>query len=129
MSRMDFRRCSLLRVAAAIGMMGLAACAVIDPVDDPAELVHRCNSQYNNTATLLNIVRASLFEPLSFSSVSGFAAHNTVSGSLGAPTATFAASSLQSLVSGSSSAMQTTSNDYSININDDGTFYRPLLIP
>lgn len=107
----------------------ISGCAAVDAVDDRAETVNRTNSEYNNTATLLNIVRASLFETPSFVSVSSFQAHGGVAGTLGIPSASFGPSlALSTFATGSSSTTASDSADYAININDDKTFFGPLMV-
>jgi hypothetical protein len=53
-----------------VGMAALAACAVVDPVDNRADTIGRSLAKTRNEAIFLNLVRASHDYPLSFVTVS-----------------------------------------------------------
>jgi hypothetical protein len=59
-------------------------CAVIDGpgLGERAEGINRSIADYRNVATLLNIIRASNYEPLQFVSISGVTGHNTLNTSI-----------------------------------------------
>jgi hypothetical protein len=59
----------------------LLSCSVVDGVGvgERADGMNRSISDYRNVSTLLNIIRASEFEPLQFYSVAQVTGHNTIS--------------------------------------------------
>jgi hypothetical protein len=65
------RRASAIMLVAVL----LQACTRFDPLDQRSETVNRNATDYANDATLLNVVRASLSEPLAFVTITGLQRH------------------------------------------------------
>jgi len=110
----------------------LAACSTVDTVDSRAESMNQSAAAYANTATLLNIVRASQYEPLSFVSVTGITGHNTLTGTLGLPNGTFGPNQTATqrlFIFGPNSVGGTASNDFNVSVIDDPGSYQALLTP
>jgi hypothetical protein len=115
---------------------GLAgACSDIDNLHDRTAIVNKGAADYYNEAILLNIVRASKSEPLTFVAMTTYTGHNSVSGSAGLPTVTVgphtpaAITPERNYAFGANSVTRSYQNDWNASIVDDPATYAALLAP
>ena len=135
-SRMGFFSSHSQRLACG-ALCGLAAvvlqgCTSFDPLDNRAETLNLSLSSYMNTASLLNLARASLGEPLVFANVTTVQAHNSATGNLGLPSITLGPilpTAVRNYVFGSNSTTFSGSSDFSISLPDDPNSTAALLAP
>jgi hypothetical protein len=112
--------------------IALGGCTTVDPLDQRGETVNRNATDYANDATLLNIVRATLSEPLTFITITGLDGTQSATGNLGLPTFTLGphlASSPRNFGIGPNSLSRTNSNTFHISVVDDPGSYAALLSP
>lgn len=124
------------RSRAAVGALlslfsGLTGCAIADDVTLRAETMNATIGDYNNHAILLNIVRASQSEPLTFVAVTGGAPNTVFTGNAASPTITFSPFGLTSTVIGPTTASATgqASNILAVAAVDDPGSWQALLTP
>jgi hypothetical protein len=114
-------------VIAGILSASLCACGVLDKVEGRASAVNETSEDYASQAILLNIVRASRFEPLNFAAFTAFTGHDTVSAA--APSITWPPSGLPTIGVGNTTVSGVESNDFNVNVLDDPGSYSALLSP
>jgi hypothetical protein len=110
----------------------LQGCTTFDPLDQTGETVNRNATDYANDATLLNVVRASLFEPLAFITITGLSGTESATGTLGLPGVTFGPhvhTSPHSFTLGPNSVGRTNSNTFQMSVVDDPASFTALLAP
>ena len=122
------------RAAAAVILTlcsGLTGCAIADDVTLRAETMNTTIGDYNSHAILLNIVRASKSEPLTFVAVTGGAPNTVFQGNAAVPTFNFSPFTLTSWALGptSASAMGQASNILAVAAVDDPASWQALLTP
>ncbi len=98
-----------------------ASCAYIDHVETRAETMNLSLADYDNTATLLNIIRASLFEPLEFTSSGPLKGYNNPHGA-----GTLAGARDYAFSTG---VTVSNNNDFSVSVVEDPASYQALLSP
>jgi hypothetical protein len=92
-----------------------------------ASSVNMTSEDYASQAILLNIVRASRFEPLNFAAFTAFTGHDTLSA--GAPSIVWPPSGLPTVGVGNTTVSGVESNDFNVNVLDDPGSYSALLSP
>jgi len=110
----------------------LSACTAFSPFNQTGEEVNRDATQYSNNALLLNVVRASLSEPLTFITITGLDGTASTTGTLGLPSIIFgphAATSPKNYAFGSNSTSRTNSNTFHVSVVDDPASFESLLTP
>lgn len=110
----------------------VAACTAFDPLDQTGPTINRSATDYANDAILLNIVRASLSEPLTFVTITGLDGTQSATGSLGLPSITFgwhAATAPRTYTFGPNSVGRTNSNTFHVSVVDDPASFTALLAP
>jgi hypothetical protein len=121
-----------LRCALLLCTMLAQACTSFDPLDQRGETVNRNANDYANDATLLNVVRAKLSEPLAFVTITGLAGTQSATGSLGFTGFTFGPhvhTSPRAFTLGPNSVGRTNSNTVNISVIDDPASFAALLAP
>jgi hypothetical protein len=126
-------------VGAVLFAISLTACALVDTLEPRAETLNRTMTEYRDTATLLNIVRASRNDPMNFVALTGTTAHGTLTGNEGLPsfivgphtavTAAAPAVPARNWTFGPNSLTESASNDFTISVLDDPASYAALLTP
>ncbi len=105
----------------------VGGCAALDHVDDRVLTANRTSATASSETILLNIVRASRFEPLNFTSLTGLTGHDT--GSIGLPTITWPPHLLPTYGTTNGTGQLTISNDFNVSVLDDPNSYAALLAP
>lgn len=111
--------------------MAVGACSSVDDLESRVTQMDRTVSEASNKAILLNVVRASLSEPLNNTSLSGFDGHQGFQATLGIPNITVGgvrANSTQYVTTGSSGYVSA-SDDFHVSSNDDSATYTALNTP
>lgn len=110
----------------------LMGCTTFDPMDQRGETVNRSAADYANDATLLNVVRATEQEPLTFITITGLDGTESASGTLGLPSLGLgptATASPRNYIFGSNSVTRANSNTYHISVIDDPASFAGLMAP
>jgi hypothetical protein len=110
----------------------LSACTAFSPYNQTAEEVNRSATQYFDNALLLNVVRSSLYEPLTFITITSLDGTESATGTLGIPSIVFgphAAASPKNYVFGPNSTSRTNSNTFHVSVVDDPASFEALLTP
>jgi hypothetical protein len=108
---------------------GLTACAIVDDVTLRAETMNATIGNYNNHAILLNIVRASKDEPLTFVAVTGGAPNTSLTGNAAVPAFTFAPWHLTQYAISGNTGTAAASNILAVAAVDDPGSWQALLTP
>jgi hypothetical protein len=124
-------RLSLSRAAIAIMLISaISACTSFDPLDSTGESFNRNTTDYSNDAILLNIVRSSLYEPLSFITITSISGLSSATGTLGFAGFTLGpAKPPVTFILGPNSAARTNTNTANVNVVDDPASWVALLAP
>ncbi len=105
---------------------------MIDNVDNRAITVNYSVAEYQNEATLINVMRAANGEPLTFLSLSQVQGHNTMTGTAAIPSMTVGPNQTDATrlkVFGPNSTSRSASNDFTMNTVDDQSTYAALYSP
>ena len=119
-------------VAAGLLSCLLAACTAFDPLDQTGPSINRTEADYANDATLLNVVRATRQEPLTFITITGIDGTASITGSLGLATVTLgplAATAKRDYAFGPNSIGRSYSNTFHVSVVDDPTSFAGLMAP
>lgn len=112
--------------------MFASACSSFDPLDQRGETINRNATDYANDATLLNVVRAKLSEPLAFVTITGLSGTQSATGSFGFSGVTFGPhvnTSPRAFTFGPNSVGRTNTNVVNISVVDDPASFAALLAP
>lgn len=107
--------------------MALCSCGALDNIEGRASAVNVTTEDYASQAILLNIIRASLFEPVNFAAVTAFTGHGTFS--VGAPSVTWPPAAAATFAVGNTTVSGVASHDFNVNPLDDPGSYSALLSP
>jgi hypothetical protein len=120
-----------MRLSAAIAAVLLAGCTAFDPIDQRGETINRDATSYANDATLLNIIRGMMQEPLTFIAITGLDGTASASGTIGLPSLQFGPhGGMDRAYSFATNAVsRTNSNTFHISVVDDPASYAGLLSP
>jgi hypothetical protein len=124
---------SLLLLTIAIGV--IAGCAAVDTLEPRGDTLNRTLTDYRNTSTLLNIVRAGRNEPMNFIAMTGTTGHGTLTANEGLPTFVVGPGILAAPVSkrnytfGPNTVSESASNDFTVSVLDDPASYAALMTP
>jgi hypothetical protein len=110
----------------------LDACSTFDPLDQRGETINRNATDYANDATLLNVIRAKLMEPLTFITITGLDGTQSAMGTLGFSGITLGPhqhTSPHTFIFGPNSATRSNTNTFHISVVDDPASFTALLTP
>ena len=110
----------------------MQSCTTFDPLDQTGETVNRNATDYANDATLLNVVRAKLSEPLAFITITSLSGTQSAMGSLGFAGITFGphlSTQPRNFLFGPNSVTRSNSNTFNISVVDDPGSFAALLAP
>jgi len=121
--------CKAVVIAATI--LSLQGCTTFDPLDQRGETINRNATDYTNNAELMNVVRASLSEPLTFLTITSVSGTASAQFGLGLPSMALGphGTSPRDYVFGPNSATRNNSNTFNASIVDDPASYTALLAP
>jgi hypothetical protein len=121
-------RTPLAALLAALGIVVVAGCALVDTVDKRADWMNESVARFRVQSILRNILRSARDEPLSFAALSQIEGHNTSTNSFPTfPSINWAGFSTGSTGSGSSS--YNVSSDFTLNPVEDSASTAALLNP
>jgi hypothetical protein len=110
-----------------------ASCTTFTPLDQTGESINRNATSYANNATLLNVVRASLSEPITFITITGLDGTDQAGSSLGLPGITVGpklpATPRNYFTFGPNSVTRANQNTFHISVVDDPASFTALLTP
>jgi len=108
-----------------------SGCTSFDPLDQRGETINQNAADYANNAELLNLVRASLSEPLTFVSITGLDGTSSATASVGFPTFVFGphGTSPRDFNFGPNTAGRTNSNTFHVSVVDDPGSFAALMAP
>ncbi len=118
---------TLARIAVSSALLATAGCAVVDQVGFRSETINRAMAEYNNDAILLNIVRASRYEPLNFVGVTQTSPNMSISSGL--PVFNMSPKELTSWTWGNNSLSGSVSDVLTIQPIDDPASWQAMLTP
>jgi hypothetical protein len=110
----------------------LASCEFLGSMEERAEEVNKNTANYAASAILVNVIRASLAEPLNFVSITAVTGHQTASAGVGLPTIVLGPhvhTSPHFFAVGPNSISASESNDFNVNIINDPQSFAALLRP
>jgi hypothetical protein len=131
-----YRHSAALIVSAVIVILG--GCSEIDAVNSRTNTMNEGVANYYSEAILLNVIRASRSEPLSFVSLTTLQGHNTINGSVGLPAITFgphtpvvapAQIPARNFTFAPNTLSRSASTDFNASVVDDSASYQGLLSP
>lgn len=111
---------------------GASGCTTYQPTDQSAEAINRDTTDYNNLATLLNIIRASRAEPLGFFTVAAINTTDSATANLGLPSIIFGPNlptTPRQFIFGPNSVSRMGNNTVTFAPIDDPASYVALLAP
>ena len=136
--RVALRRSASVSFPILTALLTLGGCSEIDAIDSRAQTMNESVASYYSEAILLNVIRASRSEPLSFVSLSGLTGHNTITGNVGLPAITIGPHTppvaptpvpARNYVFGPNTVSKSVGNDFNANVVDDSATYAGLLAP
>jgi len=111
------------------GVLALQGCTSFDPLDQRSETVNRNATDYANDAILLNVVRASLSEPISFVSFTGYTGTQGATASVGLPSFTLGPNVKNTYTFGANTVSRNNSNVVTMSAVDDPKSFAALAAP
>jgi hypothetical protein len=120
---------SKVSICAGLFASVVAGCAIVDDVGLRSETMNDSMARYNNHSILLNIVRASEYEPLNFVAVTQGSPNTSFGGNAAAPTFAFNPYHLASTTINGNSVTSTASNQLVIQPIDDPASWQAMLTP
>src|SRR5690348_3067412 len=125
----ELKRASVIMCLVSLSLLG---CTSFDPLDNRAENFNLSATDYSNNAILLNVIRASLLEPLTFVTITSVDGTGSASGNLGLPTISFGphlSTSPRAFSFGPNSATRSNSNTFHVSVVNDPASFTALLAP
>jgi hypothetical protein len=107
----------------------LAGCTTFDPLDQRGETVNRNAADYADNAILLNIIRATRQEPLTFLTITGLDGTESATATGGLPTLTLGPKGPGNYGFGPNSVGRGNSNTYHASVVDDPASFAALMAP
>jgi hypothetical protein len=124
----SFFQASRIIICAAL-LATAPGCAVVDDVSLRSETMNTSMAEYNQYATLMNIVRASRYEPLNFVAVTQGSPNTSFVGNAAVPNLTFNPYHLATSAITGNSVSSTASNTLTIQSLDDPASWQSMLTP
>src|SRR5258708_1857116 len=124
-----FFQSSKISICAGLFASAVTGCAVVDEVGLRSETLNDSMARYNNHAILLNIVRASEYEPLNFVAVTQASPNTSFQGNAAAPSFAFNVNHLATTTIQGNSLQSTASNALTIQPIDDPASWQAMLTP
>jgi hypothetical protein len=125
----SFFQASKIIICAGLFAGVAAGCAIVDDVGIRTSTMNRAMAAYNNDAILLNIVRASQYEPLNFVAVTQGSPNLSLVGNIAVPGLTFNPYHLATSTINGNTASATASNSMQVQPLDDPGSWQAMLTP
>jgi hypothetical protein len=117
----------------AAAVLCASSCTTFNPLDQSGETINRNATDYANNATLLNVVRASLSEPLTFIAITSLDGTDQAGASVGLPGITLGpklpTTPRNYFTFGPNSVTRSNQNTFHISVVDDPASFTALLAP